>query len=679
MVTLLVLVLTLLANFRSCFQSSIPPLKANRLLLAQGEFLQQAAHQPVDWRPLGSESLAEARRLAKPILLVIGTPWSEAARTIDSGIFSNRSVAAQINENFVPIRIDAVQQPRWYSAFLPTTRLALPYSQLRMVFTGGFQAYVLDTRGRLLSYIPPIREGQYLDLNSFTDALVAAKDLFSRSELTDQPILFNQFQVYDLDQLEGAAPGMLPDFDTYANALGRQLDRTNGGFSEAGIPRALPMAFLYEWRSGRRGDVAATLDPLLLSPLVDVVRGGIFSLRYTGGRTLVDFDQVTTRNAEFAALLAEASSETHDPLYDRVAHDIFDMLVRDLREQRLFVACRQSDQGPRSRSASASFPDKRSNEVLTDEEHAWVRSNLGLDAFSNRQMIPFFRNRRVLDDPMLPEVLAKMRSAPGLNTITAGAGCLDINGHTAACLLKCVRLWGDGGRLNELLDTVEVLEPFRRNADVVHLRDSDQPGAYLGDYLAYSDTALQDYLNTGRVVSFVNGLAVLEQAMNRFKGEEPGLYLLVPPANDPLLPKNIDVPELEDDARESCTAQMIRLLMDYGRMLGPSPEGRQLLAAASDTASRFSHLEDSASPTHLQTPPSAKLAGYYVAAAGSEDRQCAFAIGAHAQELADQLYRLRPGRLVAAAFGPVRPDLRSRKPGIYVANGQVVAGPYTVQ
>jgi len=44
----------------------------NRLTHETSPYLQQHAHNPVDWHPWGPEALEKARRKDKPILLSIG-------------------------------------------------------------------------------------------------------------------------------------------------------------------------------------------------------------------------------------------------------------------------------------------------------------------------------------------------------------------------------------------------------------------------------------------------------------------------------------------------------------------------------------------------------------------------------------------------------------------------------
>jgi uncharacterized protein YyaL (SSP411 family) len=284
-------------------------------------------------------------------------------------------------------------------------------------------------------------------------------------------------------------------------------------------------------------------------------------------------------------------------------------------------------------------------------------------------MLPYPVSRRAYWDPEMAKILAKFRGDTPKLAKLAGTGCLDVNGTTAARLIRCARLWGDQARLNRILDLADRLDQFRTGSDVVHVTSSNKPGTYLGDYLAYADVCMQEYLATTRVPAFEQGLGVLMRATELFRGPHPGCYLLSPHSTDPLLPQDIDVPEIVDDVRESCTSQMIRLLCDYGRLLGPKNGGQKLLDLASDTVAHFAGLHG---------PGSVRFAGYYLASAGFSNLQCAFTVGPKSQDLADELARMRPNRLVSPAEGPVRTDLSGKTPGVYVVTGGVTAGPYSV-
>lgn len=48
------------------------PRYTNRLILESSPYLQQHAHNPVDWYPWGEEAFARARALGRPIFLSVG-------------------------------------------------------------------------------------------------------------------------------------------------------------------------------------------------------------------------------------------------------------------------------------------------------------------------------------------------------------------------------------------------------------------------------------------------------------------------------------------------------------------------------------------------------------------------------------------------------------------------------
>nr|HWA83187.1 hypothetical protein [Fimbriimonadaceae bacterium] len=125
-------------------------------------------------------------------------------------------------------------------------------------------------------------------------------------------------------------------------------------------------------------------------------------------------------------------------------------------------------------------------------------------------------------------------------------------------------------------------------------------------------------------------------------------------------------PEIVDNIRESCTAQVIRLGSEYGRLLGPA--GVDLIRASNEALARFAPI----CPALGQY-----AAGFYCAAAEVEDGTYAVTVGVNAVDLAAQLARLAPGRLVAPAFGPVKSP--GNAPGIYVIRNDAVQGPLTLQ
>src|ERR1019366_6641732 len=89
-----------------------------RLANAQSTFLQAGAHEHVSWYPIADISFQEARRFDRPILLVVGAPWSQTGRRMDAIVFSSIPVQKLLDRNLICIRADAIENPDWMSAFL---------------------------------------------------------------------------------------------------------------------------------------------------------------------------------------------------------------------------------------------------------------------------------------------------------------------------------------------------------------------------------------------------------------------------------------------------------------------------------------------------------------------------------------------------------------------------------
>ena len=84
---------------------------SNRLEHATSPYLLLHKDNPVHWRPWGPEALAEAEQTGKPILLSIGYTACHWCHVMNQESFSDPAIAAQMNENFVSIKVDREERP----------------------------------------------------------------------------------------------------------------------------------------------------------------------------------------------------------------------------------------------------------------------------------------------------------------------------------------------------------------------------------------------------------------------------------------------------------------------------------------------------------------------------------------------------------------------------------------
>src|SRR2546422_2763280 len=98
-----------LTMYDACMSDT--PKYTNRLLQETSPYLLQHAHNPVDWFPWGEEALAKARAEEKPIFLSIGYAACHWCHVMERESFENESTAAQLNRDFVAIKVDREERP----------------------------------------------------------------------------------------------------------------------------------------------------------------------------------------------------------------------------------------------------------------------------------------------------------------------------------------------------------------------------------------------------------------------------------------------------------------------------------------------------------------------------------------------------------------------------------------
>jgi len=84
---------------------------SNHLAQASSPYLQQHAHNPVDWYEWGEEALCRDRKENKPILISIGYAACHWCHVMAHESFEDSTVAAFMNAHFINIKIDREERP----------------------------------------------------------------------------------------------------------------------------------------------------------------------------------------------------------------------------------------------------------------------------------------------------------------------------------------------------------------------------------------------------------------------------------------------------------------------------------------------------------------------------------------------------------------------------------------
>ena len=84
---------------------------ANSLIHESSPYLQQHAHNPVDWLPWSEQAFARAASENKLVFLSIGYSTCHWCHVMEHESFENELTASYMNEHFINIKVDREERP----------------------------------------------------------------------------------------------------------------------------------------------------------------------------------------------------------------------------------------------------------------------------------------------------------------------------------------------------------------------------------------------------------------------------------------------------------------------------------------------------------------------------------------------------------------------------------------
>jgi uncharacterized protein YyaL (SSP411 family) len=303
----------------------------NRLIDEASPYLQQHAHNPVDWFPWGDEALDKARREDKPILLSIGYAACHWCHVMEHESFEDPTTAARMNEHFVSIKVDREERPDLDAIYMDAVQ--------EMTGQGGWPMTVfLTPDGR------PFYAGTYFPnedrhgMPAFTRVLDAIAEAWreQRDKVEEQGQVVVQ-RIGRVASLRESRDPLGEDVLRQAHAGLRQaVDPQWGGFGQAPkFPQPMTLEFLL--RCDPRGYdgsleiVERTLDRMASGGMYDQIGGGFHRYSVDERWHVPHFEKMLYDNAQLALLYARAWQVTGRDRYARVARETLDYLLREMR------------------------------------------------------------------------------------------------------------------------------------------------------------------------------------------------------------------------------------------------------------------------------------------------------------------------------------------------------------
>lgn len=306
---------------------------ANLLANEKSPYLQQHAHNPVNWRPWGEDAFRAAREEDKPIFLSVGYSTCHWCHVMERESFENAATAELLNRNFIPVKVDREERPdvdRIYMMFVQATTGSGGWP-MSVWLTPDLRPFFGGT------YFPPDRRYGQPGFNEVLERIAEVWKLDRAAIVQSSGEVLEQLRIHA--RRERAAAEV--DDNTLESAWAafrRSFDSRHGGFGGAPkFPRPSVHNFLLRYWA-RTGNlealdmVLATLNQMALGGIHDHLGGGFHRYSVDERWFVPHFEKMLYDQAQLAVSYLDGYRISGDAVYAATARGILDYVLRDMTD-----------------------------------------------------------------------------------------------------------------------------------------------------------------------------------------------------------------------------------------------------------------------------------------------------------------------------------------------------------
>jgi uncharacterized protein YyaL (SSP411 family) len=261
---------------------------------------ESAEETKVEWREWGEAAFEEAREADKPVLLSLSATWCAWCHEMDREAYSNPMVAANVNDSFVPIRVDVDRQPRVRERYN----------------VGGFPSNVFCTpEGDLLT------GATYLGVDGMRQVVQRVRDLWTHKGRDAARIPRSLRE-------DPPAGELSPEIERLV--AGQLDDKFDDGYGGWGDSEKFPLPRTVEFALKRNREQALGTLSAVSQHLLDPYDGGFFRFAENRDWSGVHHEKLLSTNAALVRAFANAYLYTGDETYRDPAERTVEYLTTTL-------------------------------------------------------------------------------------------------------------------------------------------------------------------------------------------------------------------------------------------------------------------------------------------------------------------------------------------------------------
>lgn len=304
--------------------------KSNLLIHESSPYLLQHAYNPVHWRPWNQESLLEAQKTNKPLLISIGYSACHWCHVMERESFEDSAVAELMNQNFICIKVDREERPDIDHLYMDAVQL--------MTGRGGWPLNCFA-----LPNGKPFYGGTYFPKEQWVNVLEQLSQLYTND--VDKVIEYAEKLSEGLKQSDLIKRSEKPD-DFEAEQLKKGIEKwkTNIDTKDGGNNYApkFPMPnnyqfllhYLYYNNDEKISEhLKLTLQSMAFGGIYDQIGGGFARYSTDMEWKVPHFEKMLYDNAQLISLYSQAYKYFQDPLYQEVVEECIGFLQREMHDE----------------------------------------------------------------------------------------------------------------------------------------------------------------------------------------------------------------------------------------------------------------------------------------------------------------------------------------------------------
>ncbi|MFZ0490853.1 MAG: thioredoxin domain-containing protein [Salegentibacter sp.] len=302
----------------------------NSLIHETSPYLLQHAHNPVDWQAWNKESLDQARRENKLIIISIGYSACHWCHVMEHESFEDEQVAEVMNDNFISIKVDREERPDVDQVYMNAVQV--------MTGSGGWPMNVVALPdGRA------VWGGTYFKKQQWIEALGQLSGLYKKKpgEMEEYAArLAEGLQQIELIELPEKEEAFTSEFiDEVMKKWENRLDFKNGG--SRGAPKfmmpnnldfLLRLAFQKKDRK-LRDYVQTSLEKISYGGVYDHVGGGFSRYSVDDHWHIPHFEKMLYDNAQLVSLYSKAYSHSRNSWFKEVVQESLNFIEQEFTDE----------------------------------------------------------------------------------------------------------------------------------------------------------------------------------------------------------------------------------------------------------------------------------------------------------------------------------------------------------